>query len=153
MSVLMAIPRSDDLMLPLLRFAQRGPFRNSDAVEHLAIEFQLIPEERAEVYSRSRRPKFPNLIHWASGQLGMAKLLDKENSLYKITNRGLEVLKNPPAVFDRKFLATNFPEYAQPHEKLSAKTAQERPSEPDILLDAGTPDDRIDAALNDLEAA
>ena len=41
----------------------------------------------------------------------MAKLLDQQDGLYRITDRGRGVLANPPAVLDTKFLA-QFPEYA-----------------------------------------
>ena len=108
----MAIPRADDIMFPLLRFAERGPFRNSDALGPLAAEFQLTQQESAELRPAGGGTKFANAIHWASGKLSMARLLNKKDGAYQITDRGRQVLAKPPAVFDRSFLA-QFPEYAQ----------------------------------------
>jgi restriction system protein len=81
----MAIPRWDEITLPLLRYAERGPFRNSDAVGPLAAEFKLTPEEIAELHPNSGQGKFANKIYWAAGQLGMAKLLNKHDDVYQIT--------------------------------------------------------------------
>lgn len=106
----MTIHRSDTLILPLLRLAGSRKFRNSDATEHLAAEFQLSPQERAELSPRGHRNKFANLVHWASGQLGMAELLKNQDGAYEITQRGRSVLASPPAMINRKFLA-EFPEY------------------------------------------
>ena len=61
----MAIPKSDAMMLPLLRLAASGEFRNATAIESLATEFQLTPEDRAQVL-RNGRSKFANLVYWAS---------------------------------------------------------------------------------------
>jgi restriction endonuclease Mrr len=113
----MAIPKPDALLLPLLRFAANGEFCNTDATERLATDFQLTREERAQAL-RNGRNKFANLVHWAAGQLGMAELLKGQDGVYKITEHGREVLANPPATFDRKFLA-QFPEY---QERIARKT-------------------------------
>ena len=106
----MTIPRADDLFLPLLRYAEPRPFVNSEAVEALAAELQLTKEERAKFSGSGKVPEFDNHIHWASGQLRMAELFSKEDGSYHITDRGRQVLANPPPVLDRRFLAT-FPEY------------------------------------------
>lgn len=107
----MAIPKSDAVMLPLLRLAGNGKFRNTEATERLAAYFQLTPEDRAQVL-RNGRGKFANLVDWASGQLKMAALLKKEDGVYEITERGRETLASPPAMIDRRFFA-QFPEYRQ----------------------------------------
>ena len=141
----MAMPRADDIMLPLLRFAQRGPFNNSDAVAPLAAEFQLTPAESTKPLPSGRGTQFANAIHWAAGMLGMAKLLSKNDGAYDITDRGREVLANPPPVFDRRFLAT-FPEYIQAMKgkaKLSEETASERDSTPDAVNPEHRAEDKI----------
>jgi Mrr N-terminal domain len=108
----MAIPKSDTVMLPLLRLAAGGEFRNADAIESLASEFRLTPEDRTQVLGNGQS-KFANLVYWASGQLKTAKLLNKSlGGEYEITERGRTVLANPPEVIDRRFLA-QFPEYRQ----------------------------------------
>ncbi len=145
----MTIPRADDIMFPLLRFAERGPFRNSDAVGPLAAEFQLTPEESAELRSAGGGTKFANAIHWASGQLGMAELFRKEAGEYHLTNRGREVLASPPAVLDRRFLA-KFPEYVQKL-KGKAKVLGEKDSGRDSTLDADRPDHRSEPSSSDLD--
>lgn len=56
----MGVPRDEDVILSVLRFADGGPFRNSDAVERLADEFQLTPEEK--LLPAGRQTKFAKFI-------------------------------------------------------------------------------------------
>ena len=130
----------DDLFLPLLRYAERRPFGNSEAVEALAAEFQLTKEERAKFSGNGKVPEFDNHIHWASGQLRMAELFSKEDGSYHLTDRGREVLASPPPVLDRRFLAT-FPEYVLAM-KGKPKILGERNSEQEFKLDVDNPDYR-----------
>jgi 5-methylcytosine-specific restriction enzyme B len=128
----MTIPTLGEIGLPLLRYAERGPFRNPDAEKHLAAEFGLTPEEIAERTPKDK-PKFPNLIHWAAGDLNRAGLLVNHDDGYHITDRGREVLAAPPPIIDRKYLS-RFTEHVADQNKHTS------------------PNDPIAAAPDDLEA-
>src|SRR5271166_3691265 len=155
----MAIPGKYEITLPLLRYAEKsGPFRNSDAVGPLADEFKLTLEERAKFAGKKRKVReFDNRIHWASGQLGMAVLLKKkepkrENDPYYITDRGREVLADPPALLDYEYLK-RFPEYvAACKNNGSSKTPRDR-SKRNGAHDTGARRDPIAEVTNDLKGS
>jgi restriction endonuclease Mrr len=109
----MAIPYAEDIMLPLLRYAgdgQEHSFR--EAIEALAAEYDLSPEDRAALRADGRTPVFDNRVGWARMYLYKAGLLESpRRSLFRITDRGREVLRDPPARITQRFLL-QFPEYA-----------------------------------------
>ena len=49
----------------------------------------------------------------------MAELVKKTDEVYQITERGREVLANPPPVLDRKYLS-RFSEYVAAQKKLTS---------------------------------
>jgi len=92
----MAIPNFQTLMLPVLRVAVAGEIRISDAVEKLAVEFSLSPEERSHLLPSGRQTTFANLVHWAKSYLGKAGLVQLiRRGHFRITVRGGEVLAAP----------------------------------------------------------
>ncbi len=101
----MSIPDVDEIRLPYLRFAERGPFRNSDAEKHLAAEFRLTPEEIAERHEQGSMRKFANLIHWAAADFNRYKLIDNQSGVYNITDLGRALLADPPPKINRRFLS------------------------------------------------
>jgi len=102
----MAVPDFQTLMLPLLRFA-------GDAKEHsvgearsaIASEFKLTSDELAQMLPSGRAPLFANRLAWAKQYLSAAGLLDtSKRAHFVITSDGAELLRNPPARIDIKFL-------------------------------------------------
>lgn len=109
----MAVPDFQTLMLPLLRFA-------GDAQEHsvaearsaLASEFTLTSDELAQMLPSGRAPLFANRLAWAKQYLSAAGLLDtSKRAHFVITSDGAELLRNPPARIDIKFLG-RYPAFA-----------------------------------------
>jgi restriction system protein len=111
----MAIPDYQSLMLPILKISEDGGSRrHSQYVDLLSKEFQLSEAEMAERLP-SNRPKFPNRVSWAIIHLYNAKVLDRTPQApfsYKITQRGLELLKSKPSFVGLEILNT-FPEYLE----------------------------------------
>ena len=108
----MPIPDFQSLMLPLLRFS-------SDREEHslsvvrvpLADQFNLTDEERTELLPSGQQPRFNNRVAWAKVYLERAGLFSKtRRGHFKITDRGINVLANPPERIDIYFLK-QFPEF------------------------------------------
>ena len=111
----MAIPDYQTVMLPLLKFASDGrthTFR--EAVEHLAGEFGLSPQERSELLPSGRQALFTNRVGWASFYLKKAGLLEKKphRGAFSVTARGREVIAHNPDRIDNEFLE-RFPEFVE----------------------------------------
>lgn len=137
-------------MLPTLRLATCGEVRTRDLVERLAAEFELTREERAERLPSGRQAKIVNRVSWAVIYLARAGLLRRmSRGVYCITDRGREVLANPPARIDMNFLS-KFDGFNQFRTKRSDDIEGEPSTESTATLAAGTPDERIEAAFNDL---
>jgi restriction system protein len=61
--VLMAVPDFQSIMLPLLRLASdKNEHHLADAAETLANQFELTPEERAELLPSGKYPPFRQRI-------------------------------------------------------------------------------------------
>ncbi len=108
----MSIPDYETLMLPLLKIMADGKEHEPrELTESLADQFKLTSEERKQVLPSGRKPVIYSRALWAKTYLGNAGLLESTaRGKYRITKRGLEVLKNNPAQIDNKFLR-QFPEF------------------------------------------
>ena len=109
----MAIPDFQSLMLPLLRLCGDGnEHANKDAVERLAAEFGLTPEERKALLPSGQQRVFENRVAWARAHMKMALLVENtRRGVFRITDRGREVLKNSPEKLNLAYLR-KFSEYA-----------------------------------------
>lgn len=146
------IPDFQSIMLPLLRLSERGEIRISDAVDELADEFKLTPDELEDLLPSGKQTTFANRVHWAKSYLGKAGLIDfTRRAHFKINDRGRGVLQSPPARIDIKFLQ-QFSEFAAFRTQESDSVPRD---EADMLStrDDLTPDERIRQARDDLEAA
>lgn len=102
----MAVPDFQTFMLPLLRLAADGrEWSVAECREPLANQFELTEEDRKELVPSGKQPRFHNRVAWAKVYLERAGLLNKtRRAHFTISNRGLEVLKNPPERIDIPFL-------------------------------------------------
>jgi restriction system protein len=90
---LVSIPDFQTLMLPVLRIAAEGEVRISDAVERLALEFALGPDERSHLLPSGRQTTFANRVHWAKSYLSKAALVElTKRAHFRVTGKGREVL-------------------------------------------------------------
>lgn len=94
-------------MLPVLELAGDGQTHSSiEAIEHVVEQFGITAEERAVLLPSGRSPLVYNRTHWALTYLRHAELLQSEGrGKFRITERGLGVLKQKPKSIDRHFLA------------------------------------------------
>lgn len=108
----MAIPDFQSLMLPLLDEVKDGKEHQSrNIVESLAAKYQLTQNERAQLLPSGKSPTFDNRVGWAKTYLKKAGLVEQpKRSFISITQRGLEVLAERPAIINMKYLE-QFPEY------------------------------------------
>jgi restriction system protein len=147
----MPIPDYQSVMLPLLRFAGDGTeHKFRDAVEALALEYQLTPDERSELLPSGTAPLFDNRVGWARTYLKQAGLLESpKRGVLRITERGKATLSESPQRIDVKFL-DQFSEFREFRTKRSdtASTAAVEATAPAAqpTPEAETPEDRLAAA-------
>jgi restriction system protein len=93
-------------MLPLLTIAADGQERSlGEASEHLAAQFMLTEEEKREVVAPGKPTKLRNRVAWAFVYLRRAGLLEgTRKGSFRITERGGELLGNPPPSLNVRFL-------------------------------------------------
>lgn len=108
----MAIPDFQTLMLPLLELAgNRKEWAVGDAVDRLAEKFKLNEEERRQLLPSGAQATFDNRVHWARSYLKQAGLLvNPGRGVFKISEKGIEVLRKNPLRVDIQFL-TQFEEF------------------------------------------
>ena len=142
----MAVTDFQSLMLPLLRLAGDGMDHTfKDAVEAIAIEFSLTPEERNELLpSSSRTTLFYNRLAWAKTHMTMAGLLQApRRGVFCITQRGRELLVSQLARIDMKTLQ-QFPEYERA--RRGDVQASVEPAMPAVAFNELTPEESIERA-------
>lgn len=105
----MAIPDYETLMLPLLKFAAEANGQEVPlvtAVDKLARQFKLTEEERRELLPSGGSFKFSSRVSWARTYLQKAGLLEAtKRGHFRITGRGLSILKNKPDRIDGTLLS------------------------------------------------
>jgi restriction system protein len=110
----MAIPDFQTIMLPLLQHLKDGrEHSNQDTLDYLAKYFGLTDKELAQLLPSGRARLFVNRVAWAKTHLKAGGLLESpRRSIYKITQRGREVLDGNPERVDLRLLR-RFPEYQE----------------------------------------
>ena len=110
----MPIPDFQSIMLPLLVWtADNNEHSLREAYEHLAQHFNLTPGERQERLPSGAQATFDNRVGWAKMHLLKAGLLESpRRSIFKITQRGLQVLAQNPQQLNMNFLR-QFQEYME----------------------------------------
>ena len=110
----MSIPDFQTVMLPLLVHLSDGKdHSNQETLRSLADHFQLTDDELAQLLPSGLQAVFTNRIAWAKSHLKAAGLIESpRRGYYKISPRGLDVLKANPARVDLRVL-NQFPEYVE----------------------------------------
>lgn len=145
----MPIPDFQTCMLPLLKFLADGEERRlNEATRHLALHFQLSDEEQNELLPSGQQPVFPNRIGWARSYLKKAGLLDStRRGCFRITERGRQLLTNPPERITVKYL-DQYPEFRLFWDRYRTKrdaTIAPEPEELEVAL-AQTPQEALESA-------
>jgi restriction system protein len=150
----MAIPKYDEMTLPILRILADGAEHSQrELADKMAEHFQLTPEERAQRLPKVRATYLRHRLGWAGFRLRRAGLADNPRTgTLQITDQGRKFLATNPTQLRRKDFA-QFPEWASFLQE-TRKNRRERegaitPDEPDELPDE-TPEERIEAAFTEL---
>lgn len=102
----MAIPDYQSFMLPLLKYAADNQEHSiNDAIDFLNKELNISDEERKYLLPSGTQFIVDNRIGWAKTYLLKAGLLEStRRGFFKITQRGLDYLKNNPSDLNTKIL-------------------------------------------------
>jgi restriction system protein len=156
----MVIPDYESLMLPLLRYVSGGERPVQGAINALADQLNLSPDERRALLPSGRTPVFNSRVHWAGTYLAQAGLLSRpRRGVLQITERGKSVLAENPQAIDNQLLS-RFAEFNDFRERSRVGTGQvPNPIEPPPLVQSvqetpkQAPEERIDIAFEELNAA
>ncbi|MGK0618896.1 winged helix-turn-helix domain-containing protein [Meiothermus cerbereus] len=143
----MPIPNYQRFMYPLLEMAADGEAHSMDeAYEVLAEKFNLTEEDRAELLPSGRQSRYENRVGWARTYLTKAGLLESPGrGQFKITPRGLDVLKSGITDIDKNYLY-QFPEFVE------FRRRDRGNAESEVIGDAGkTPDEQLELLYLELE--
>lgn len=108
----MAIPDFQSVMLPLLSFSSdENEHSLQDTVDSLATQFGLTAEEREELLPSGKQSRFDNRVAWARSYFKQAGLVENtRRGYFKISQRGLDLLKTNPEKINKKTLE-QYPEF------------------------------------------
>lgn len=165
----MAIPDYQTLMLPLLRClaSQPAPVTVRQFLEPIANEFGLTEDERAARIPSGQENLLANRLQWARSYMGKAELLSSpKRGLVEVTDRGRALLAEEPVRVDVELLQ-RYPEFVAwllqsraGVKKSPASPVASSATAPPISVitsqaaaDRSTPRERIDAAMNEIDAA
>mgnify|MGYP000397902763 CR=1 FL=1 len=142
----MAIPDYQKIMLPLLKFSsdqQEHSLR--EAIDNLADYFDLSDEERRELLSSGQQTIFANRVGWARTYLKKATLLEStRRGYFRITERGINILKENPQEINAKFLY-QFDEF-----KKFLTIKKETPEQDKEIEVKKTPEETLESAYQNL---
>ena len=102
----MAIPDFQTLMLPILKLlSNNNIIKLSEMVDIMSDEYNLSEEERNEWLPSKVQKTMYNRVAWAKQYLKNSELIESpEKGSFKITQKGLDILKKNPIRIDLRFL-------------------------------------------------
>lgn len=138
----MSIPKFQEITLPMLKLASDGQVWSlADAREEMAKHFQLTEEELEELLPSGRQARFANRVAWAKVYLERGGLLSSpKRAHFQITERGKDVLQDPPDEISIKFLS-QYPEFQEFRSRSSKSTESESDEE-----SSDTPEETLESA-------
>ncbi len=100
------IPKYEEIMLPFLKYLSDGKEHGlSETHDTLAKHFKLTDEEIRELLPSGKQTIFRNRVGWARTYMKKAGLLSSpKRAHFKITDKGIELLKENPTEINSKFL-------------------------------------------------
>jgi restriction system protein len=142
-------------MLPVLKLASdQSEHKFSHAVEELADEFSLSPEERNELLPSGSQAVFNNRVGWARSYLKQAGLLKSpKRGYFTISENGLQFLKTNPQKIDNSVLE-QFPEFIEFKNRKRDKSEKNDASESTTEREeTQTPEDSLASAYSKLRSS
>lgn len=147
----MAVPDFQTLMRPVLVALADGEDHQVSGIRStLAEHFSLSDEDLAEMLPSGRVTTFLSRVSWAVTYLHRTKLIDRpRRAVYRITDRGRQVLSQHPERVDLKVLA----QFAELEEFRRSRVPEAIAPTITDDVDALPPDERMHDAHQELQAA
>jgi restriction system protein len=144
------IPDYQKIMLPLLKLAENGEVHKyREAIDNLAKKFDLTEEEKKELLPSGNDKVFDNRVGWAKTYLKKAGLLEyPKRGYFKITDRGLKVLKEEPDKISSKYLK-KFEEFNEFQENSKVKS-EKKDEKTSFEFDDYTPEELMEIGFKTL---
>ena len=118
--------------------------------DHVARVFETTDEERRELVPSGKKGLFADRVSWAVTYMKKAGLLEApKRGVYRITERGKQVLQSHPDRVDNGVLET-FPEFVTWRDRSAA--GQPRKASKESSDSEQTPEEQLDSAYLDLRA-
>jgi len=143
----MAIPVFQQITLPLLQLLEdKQEHSLRQIIDSLINQFNVTQEEQHELLPSGKQAIFDNRVGWARTYLKKAGLIEStRRGFFRITDRGLQVLKQNPAKIDVEFL-NQFEEFRE----FRAIRSEKRPRS-DKEETETTPEEALANAYQDLK--
>lgn len=147
------IPRYEEIMLPLLMLLSDSKEHSlQEADDNLSAHFKLNEEEKRTFLPSGTQPVFRNRLGWARTYMKKAGLLTSPKRAYfKITERGLELLKENPSELSAEFL-TRYPEFVEFKSIKRTKDSEEHDNNLFDTADEKTPEEALEYAFQKLRS-
>jgi restriction system protein len=146
------IPDFQSIMLPLLIFIGKNDGINTKIIKDGMINhFNLTKDEQEQKTPNGKQLLYYNRIAWAISYLKMAQLISSpQRGIYKITDHGKNVLKNPPEKITIKYL-NNFECFSVNRgSKKSKNDVNEDIEENEIINSGKTPDELFELSYTQI---
>jgi restriction system protein len=150
----MAIPDYQTVMLPLLRYAGDGVAHTlREAVDSLAAEFRLTPDERSHLLPSGTQATFTNRVGWAQSYMKQAGLIESpKRGQFQITEEGQRALASNPSRIDVRFLE-RYPSFQQFRARAGTRKRRTVDAPPIRAgTDDQTPEEQIEGADQTIRA-
>ena len=108
----MSIPKYNELYFPVLESLSDGESHTiREIADIISPRVGITPEERQRELLPSGSPVYYDRASWACTYLKKAELIENtKRGSYRLTEAGKQILSNPPAVLDNRFLC-QFPSF------------------------------------------
>ncbi len=149
----MGVPDYQSLMLPLLSFAasRNDEISTSEAVDALAKQLKLTEDDLRQMLPSGVQPTFENRVGWAATYMKKAGLLEPtRRGFYRITQRGLDLLKKQPQQINVETLK-QYPEFLE-FQQLKGTRSKDKKGDSfaDLDLEGATPSEALEKAYENL---
>jgi restriction system protein len=146
------IPSYEQIMLPMLKFlGDQKEHSLQETHDFLADFFDLSEDDRKELLPSGQQPLFRNRIGWARTYMGKAGLLEApKRALFKITQRGADLLATNPLTLSAEFL-NRYPEFVD-FKLVRKPTRSDITSTSNHTTESATPEESLEYAFEKLKS-
>lgn len=147
------IPSYEEIMLPLLKMLSNNrEYSLQEADDFLSEYFKLTDDEKRELLPSGQQPVFRNRLGWARTYMKKAGLLTTtKRAHFKITERGLSLLKENPAEITSQLL-TRYQEFVDFKSIKRVKDHDNNEIEIAEITEKKTPEESLEFAYQKLRS-